>query len=159
MDSYPNPYAALIATFNQVSPLEGQEELEDPQHLPDDDLWLWANAEFKYDMPPGVGIYEDEMGVKLAMSQQQFQQTQQHQLQHQQQQQQPQQQQPQPQSHVAAATSQAPSHSLQYQLQFDLHRYLDANSEGETFISTCFTPSGCCCYQAFCFLRRVESEC
>jgi hypothetical protein len=127
--------------------------------LPDDDLWLWANAEFKYDMPPGVGIYEDEMGVKLAMSQQQFQQTQQHQLQHQQQQQQPQQQQPQPQSHVAAATSQAPSHSLQYQLQFDLHRYLDANSEGETFISTCFTPSGCCCYQAFCFLRRVESEC
>ncbi|KAF9364116.1 hypothetical protein BGX34_002483 [Mortierella sp. NVP85] len=126
MDSYPNPYAALIATFNQVSPLEGQEELDDPQHLSDDDLWLWANAEFKYDMPPGVGIYEDEMGVKLAMSQQQFQQTQQHQLQHQQQQQQQQQ----PQSHVTTATSQAPSHSIQYQLQFDaLHRYLDANSE------------------------------
>ncbi|KAI8358906.1 hypothetical protein B0O80DRAFT_423919 [Mortierella sp. GBAus27b] len=62
MDSYPNPYAALIATFNQVSPIEGQEELEDPQHLAEDDLLLWANAQFTFDIPPGVGIYEDEMG-------------------------------------------------------------------------------------------------
>ncbi|KAG0364065.1 hypothetical protein BGZ54_007881, partial [Gamsiella multidivaricata] len=61
MDSYPNPYAALIATFNQVSPLEGKDDLDDPQHLPDDDLLLWANAQFTYDIPPGVGIYEDEM--------------------------------------------------------------------------------------------------
>ncbi|KAF9943405.1 hypothetical protein BGZ67_000085 [Mortierella alpina] len=76
MDSYPNPYAALIATFNQVSPPESNDDLDDPQHLPDDDLLLWANAQFTYDIPPGVGIYEDEMGVKLAMSQQQFQQTQ-----------------------------------------------------------------------------------
>ncbi|KAF9996954.1 hypothetical protein BGZ65_007462 [Modicella reniformis] len=145
MDSYPNPYAALIATFNQVSPLEGQEELEDPQHLADDDLLLWANAQFTYDIPPGVGIYEDDMGVKLAMSQQQFQQTQQHQQQHQQQQQQQQQhqqqqqqQQQQPQQQHVAATSQAQALPLQYtsadmqrQLQqFEaIHRYLDAGSE------------------------------
>ncbi|KAF8924766.1 hypothetical protein BGZ58_001440 [Dissophora ornata] len=140
MDSYPNPYAALIATFNQVSPLESKDDLEDTQHLPDDDLLLWANAQFTYDIPPGVGIYEDDMGVKLAMSQQQFQQTQQQQQQQpQQQQQQQRQQQPfQQQQSQSVMTSQAQDHSLQYQStdmqrqmqQFDaIQRYLDVSSE------------------------------
>ncbi|KAF9171665.1 hypothetical protein BGX21_004827 [Mortierella sp. AD011] len=136
MDSYPNPYAALIATFNQVSPLESKDDLDDPQHLPDDDLLLWANAQFTYDIPPGVGIYEDDMGVKLAMSQQQFQQTQQQQ----QQQQQQQFQQPQQQSHSIMTSQAQQQQSLQYQSadmqrqlqQFDaIHRYLDASSSSE----------------------------
>ncbi|KAG0317942.1 hypothetical protein BGZ99_005949 [Dissophora globulifera] len=120
MDSYPNPYAALIATFNQVSPLESKDDPDDPQHLPDDDLLLWANAQFTYDIPPGVGIYEDEMGVKLAMSQQQ------------QQQQQP--------SHSIITSQPQQQHPLQYQSadiqrqlqQLDaIHRYLDASSEAD----------------------------
>ncbi|KAG0373277.1 hypothetical protein BGX24_011911 [Mortierella sp. AD032] len=134
MDSFPNPYAALIATFNQVSPLESKDDLDDTQNLPDDDLLLWANAQFTYDIPPGVGIYEDDMGVKLAMSQQQFQHTQQQQQQQQQQQLQFQPQQQQPQSSLAAQQQ----HALQYQStdmqrqlqQFDaIHRYLDSTSE------------------------------
>ncbi|KAF9917973.1 hypothetical protein BX616_010722 [Lobosporangium transversale] len=139
MDSYPNPYAALIATFNQVSPSESKDDLDDPQHLPDDDLLLWANAQFTYDIPPGVGIYEDDMGVKLAMSQQQFQQTQQQAQQQQQQQQQFQQQQQQQQQPHSIMTSQAQQqHSLPYQStdiqrqlqQLDvIHRYLDSSNE------------------------------
>ncbi|KAF9931247.1 hypothetical protein FBU30_010572 [Linnemannia zychae] len=139
MDSFPNPYAALIATFNQVSPLE-KDELDDTQNLPDDDLLLWANAQFTYDIPPGVGIYEDDMGVKLAMSQQQFQHTQQQQQQQQQSQQQPQQFQPQSQQAQSSlnAQQQHQQHALQFQpsdmqrqlQQFDaIHRYLDSTSE------------------------------
>ncbi|KAF9434418.1 hypothetical protein BGZ76_008050 [Entomortierella beljakovae] len=126
MDSFSNPYAALIATFNQVSPLESKDDLEDPQHIADDDLLLWANAQFTYDIPPGVGIYEDDMGVKLAMSQQQFQQTQQQQ----QQQQQSSFQQQQTSQGQQQHSIQYQSSDIQHQLQFDaIHRYLENNSE------------------------------
>ncbi|KAG0348239.1 hypothetical protein BG004_005635 [Podila humilis] len=145
MDPFPNPYAALIATFNQVSPLDSNnDDLDDPQHLPDDDLLLWANAQFTYDIPPGVGIYEDDIVTKIAQSQQQFQQQQQHQLHHHHHQQQQQQQQQQFQAHTMM-TSQPQQHpglqyhpaDIQHQIQqFDaIHRYLDNTEDPRTSLS------------------------
>ncbi|KAG0355224.1 hypothetical protein BG005_005860 [Podila minutissima] len=147
MDPFPNPYSALIATFNQVSPLDSNsEDADDPQHLNDDDLLLWANAEFTYDIPPGVGIYEEDLVAKLAQTQQQYeqlqrlhqQQLQQQQLQLQQQQFQQQQQQPhsmtsQPQQNLGLYHSTDIQRQMQ---QFDaLHRHLDSNEDPRTSLS------------------------
>ncbi|KAG0088926.1 hypothetical protein BGZ93_005497 [Podila epicladia] len=147
MDPFPNPYSALIATFNQVSPLDSTaEDADDPQHLNDDDLLLWANAEFTYDIPPGVGIYEEDLVAKLAQTQQQYEQLQrqhqqhlqQQQLQQQQQQFQQQQQQPhlmtsQPQQNLGLYNSTDIQRQMQ---QFDaLHRYLDSNEDPRTSLS------------------------
>ncbi|KAF9936447.1 hypothetical protein BGZ67_002394, partial [Mortierella alpina] len=103
MASYPNPYSNVIASFNRQSPAdnvkegkvpEEDEDEDDPQHLPDDDLLLWANAQFTFDnQTPGAGSYEDELALKIAQSQHQQLQAQQFQLQHQHHQQQQQQQQ------------------------------------------------------------------
>ncbi|KAF9166119.1 hypothetical protein DFQ26_008622 [Actinomortierella ambigua] len=67
MDSYPNPYSALIATFNQVSPADSpsKDDLDDVQNFPDDDLLLWANAQFTFDIPPEGGAFEEDLGLKL----------------------------------------------------------------------------------------------
>ncbi|KAF9978627.1 hypothetical protein BGZ73_001279 [Actinomortierella ambigua] len=67
MESYPNPYSALIATFNQVSPADSpsKDDLDDVQNFPDDDLLLWANAQFTFDIPPEGGIYEEDASLKL----------------------------------------------------------------------------------------------
>ncbi|KAF8944964.1 hypothetical protein BGZ52_010144 [Haplosporangium bisporale] len=138
MDPFPNPYSALIATFNQVSPLDSNaEDPDDPQHLNDDDLLLWANAEFTYDIPPGVGIYEEDLVAKIAQTQQQYEQLQrqhQQQLQQQQQFQQQQQQQQQQQPHLMASQPQQslglyhPTDIQRQMQQFDaIHRYLDSN--------------------------------
>ncbi|KAF9192383.1 hypothetical protein BGZ51_005216 [Haplosporangium sp. Z 767] len=113
-NSYPNPYAALIATFNQVSPLDSNDDPDDPQHLPDDDLLLWANAQFTYDIPPGVGIYEDDMAVKMTMSPQRLQQTQQQQYQ------------PQPQTQVEYQSTD--TNNPQQQLDA-IRRYLEGDAE------------------------------
>ncbi|KAF9577917.1 hypothetical protein BGW38_006580 [Lunasporangiospora selenospora] len=136
MESYPNPYAAVIATFNKQSPPQDgdhppqrhhdddNDEDDDPQHLPDDDLLLWANAQFTFDVPPAVGSYEDDMALKIAQTQQQqYQQRQQQQQQFQQQQthanqfppQQQQQQQQQQQHQSSSMHSQHPA--LQAQAQ------------------------------------------
>ncbi|KAF9574493.1 hypothetical protein EC968_006298 [Mortierella alpina] len=90
MASYPNPYSSVIASFNRQSPAdkvqEGQvpgdgEDEDDPQHLPDDDLLLWANAQFTFDnQTPGAGSYEDELALNIAQSQHQQLQAQQFQL-------------------------------------------------------------------------------
>ncbi|KAF9211620.1 hypothetical protein BGZ59_007813 [Podila verticillata] len=142
MDPFPNPYSALIATFNQVSPLDSNaEDPDDPQHLNDDDLLLWANAEFTYDIPPGVGIYEEDLVAKIAQTQQQYEQLQrQHQQQLQQQQQFQQQQQQQP--HLMASQPQQslglyhPTDIQRQMQQFDaIHRYLDSNEDPRTSLS------------------------
>ncbi|KAF9148619.1 hypothetical protein BG015_009642 [Linnemannia schmuckeri] len=44
---------------------------DDPEHLPDDDLIRWANAQFTVDYQPGVHSYEDELALKIAHSQRQ----------------------------------------------------------------------------------------
>ncbi|KAF9955080.1 hypothetical protein BGZ72_004035 [Mortierella alpina] len=97
MANYPNPYSNVIASFNRQSPAdkvkegkasEDEDDEDDPQHLPDDDLLLWANAQFTFDnQTPGAGSYEDELALKLAQSQHQQLQAQQYQLQQHQQQQ------------------------------------------------------------------------
>ncbi|KAG0256840.1 hypothetical protein BG011_004293 [Mortierella polycephala] len=74
MESQPNPYSAVIATFNKQPPAKDEEEEDedDLQHLPDDDLLLWANAQFTFDnQTQGMGSYEDELALKIAQSQQQ----------------------------------------------------------------------------------------
>ncbi|KAG0222493.1 hypothetical protein BGW41_005999 [Actinomortierella wolfii] len=68
MESYPNPYSALIATFNQVSPADSpsKDDLDDVQNFPDDDLLLWANAQFTFDTPSESGAYEEDLGLNLS---------------------------------------------------------------------------------------------
>ncbi|KAK3829380.1 MAG: hypothetical protein J3Q66DRAFT_325097 [Benniella sp.] len=53
-----NPYLSLIANLNSESPVISS---------PDDysaDLSLWTNAEFTFDMPPGLGIFEQDSGFE-----------------------------------------------------------------------------------------------
>jgi hypothetical protein len=95
MESYPNPYSAVIATFNQQPPTRDRvEDLDetDPENLSDDDLLLWANAQFTFDNQSEKDL-EDEMALRIAQSQRQQYEAQ-RQAQQQQQQQQQQHQQP-----------------------------------------------------------------
>ncbi|KAG0274905.1 hypothetical protein BGZ95_009354 [Linnemannia exigua] len=67
---------------------DGESNEDDPEHLPDDDLIRWANAQFTVDYQPGIHSYEDELALKIAQSQrQQYHAQQQAALLHQQQQQ------------------------------------------------------------------------
>ena len=53
-----NPFLSLIANLNSESPVISS---------PDDysaDLSLWTNAEFTFDMPPGLGIFEQDSGFE-----------------------------------------------------------------------------------------------
>lgn len=52
-----NPYLSLIANLNESSVLTST----------DDDsaeLSLWTNAEFTFDVPPGLGIFEQDSGFE-----------------------------------------------------------------------------------------------
>ncbi|KAF9184661.1 hypothetical protein BGZ51_003204 [Haplosporangium sp. Z 767] len=54
-----NPYLALIAGLNSDSPANASTS------SPEDfsaELSLWTNAEFTFDMPPGLGIFESDSG-------------------------------------------------------------------------------------------------
>ncbi|KAG0020604.1 hypothetical protein BGZ80_003920 [Entomortierella chlamydospora] len=160
MESYPNPYSAVIATFNQQSSAKdcvensSVEDEDDPRNIPDDDLLLWANAQFTFDGQSSEKDLEDEIALRIARNKQQQylaaqQQARQQHQQHQQQQQQknqtpmqPLQQLHQQQQHQNQQYRQQqghqPSHAplyhpadVQQQLQqFDaIHGYLDANNE------------------------------
>ncbi|RUP46194.1 hypothetical protein BC936DRAFT_147232 [Jimgerdemannia flammicorona] len=62
------PYTSYISALNGLSPDNSptlsQEDLAD-------DLALWTNAQFTFDMPPGIGIYDDETFDLNKLSQQQ----------------------------------------------------------------------------------------
>ncbi|KAF9178262.1 hypothetical protein BGZ51_005172 [Haplosporangium sp. Z 767] len=49
-----NPYLSLIANLNSESPV-----ISSPEDY-SAELSLWTNAEFTFDMPPGLGIFEDD---------------------------------------------------------------------------------------------------
>ncbi|KAG0243209.1 hypothetical protein BGX31_011018 [Mortierella sp. GBA43] len=53
-----NSYLSLIADLNNESPVISS---------PDDfaDLSLWTNAEFTFDVPPGLGIFEQDSGFEV----------------------------------------------------------------------------------------------
>ncbi|KAF8932388.1 hypothetical protein BGZ58_007086 [Dissophora ornata] len=117
MESYPNPYSAVIANFNKQSPAKGrgdEDDEDDPQNLPDDDLLLWANAQFTFDSHTDKDL-EDEMALKIAQNQQrQYQAQQQAQQQQAQQQQQQQQQQHQQQLQSQQQFAQTQQHHAQH---------------------------------------------
>ncbi|KAF9133941.1 hypothetical protein BGW39_008574 [Mortierella sp. 14UC] len=50
---------------------DGENNDDDPEHLSDDDLIRWANAQFTAEYQPGVHSYEDEIALKIAHSQRQ----------------------------------------------------------------------------------------
>ncbi|KAF9994756.1 hypothetical protein BGZ80_008439 [Entomortierella chlamydospora] len=51
-----NPYLSLIANLNSESPVMSSPEDYSAE------LSLWTNAEFTFDMPPGLGIFEEDSG-------------------------------------------------------------------------------------------------
>ncbi|KAF9432399.1 hypothetical protein BGZ76_010852 [Entomortierella beljakovae] len=75
MESYPNPYSAVTASFNHQSPAKVQIEdggdEDDPQNIPDDDLLLWANAQFTFDNQSSNKDLEDEIALRIAHKKQQ----------------------------------------------------------------------------------------
>ncbi|KAF9171081.1 hypothetical protein BGX20_008123, partial [Mortierella sp. AD010] len=77
MESYPNPYSAVIATFNQQSSAKDRvenssvEDEDDPRNIPDDDLLLWANAQFTFDGQSSEKDLEDEIALRIARNKQQ----------------------------------------------------------------------------------------
>ncbi|KAG0017492.1 hypothetical protein BGZ81_010719, partial [Podila clonocystis] len=57
-----NSLLSLIANLNSASPVISS---------PDDysaDLSLWTNAEFTFDIPPGLGIFENDSGFEALSS-------------------------------------------------------------------------------------------
>ncbi|KAF9403563.1 hypothetical protein BGZ94_004566 [Podila epigama] len=58
-----NPYLSLIANLNSGSPL-----ISSPIDDFSADLALWTNAEFTFDMPPGLGIFEHDSGFDVLSS-------------------------------------------------------------------------------------------
>ncbi|KAF9574090.1 hypothetical protein EC968_007482 [Mortierella alpina] len=54
-----NPYLSLIAGLNSDSPATNSTASPEDYSA---DLSLWTNAEFTFDMPPGLGIFETDSG-------------------------------------------------------------------------------------------------
>ncbi|KAF9968553.1 hypothetical protein BGZ70_002457 [Mortierella alpina] len=54
-----NPYLSLIAGLNSDSPASNSTASPEDYSA---DLSLWTNAEFTFDMPPGLGIFETDSG-------------------------------------------------------------------------------------------------
>ncbi|KAF9989512.1 hypothetical protein BGZ75_006059 [Mortierella antarctica] len=54
-----NPYLSLIAGLNSDSPATNSTGSPEDYSA---DLSLWTNAEFTFDMPPGLGIFETDSG-------------------------------------------------------------------------------------------------
>jgi len=54
-----NPYLSLIAGLNSDSPTTNSTASPEDYSA---DLSLWTNAEFTFDMPPGLGIFETDSG-------------------------------------------------------------------------------------------------
>ncbi|KAI1314863.1 hypothetical protein EDD11_001639 [Mortierella claussenii] len=57
-----NPYLSLIANLNSESPVMSSPEDYSAE------LSLWTNAEFTFDMPPGLGIFEQDSGFEALSS-------------------------------------------------------------------------------------------
>ncbi|KAF9584695.1 hypothetical protein BGW38_005532 [Lunasporangiospora selenospora] len=57
-----NPYLSLIANLNASSPI-----ISSPEEY-SADLSLWTNAEFTFDIPPGLGIFESDSGFDALAS-------------------------------------------------------------------------------------------
>ncbi|KAF9938115.1 hypothetical protein BGZ67_000554 [Mortierella alpina] len=57
-----NPYLSLIANLNAESPV-----ISSPEDY-SAELSLWTNAEFTFDMPPGLGIFEQDSGFEALSS-------------------------------------------------------------------------------------------
>ncbi|KAG0216249.1 hypothetical protein BGX28_004614 [Mortierella sp. GBA30] len=57
-----NPYLSLIANLNSGSPV-----ISSPEDY-SAELSLWTNAEFTFDMPPGLGIFEQDSGFEAFAS-------------------------------------------------------------------------------------------
>ncbi|KAF9201156.1 hypothetical protein BGZ49_008625 [Haplosporangium sp. Z 27] len=57
-----NPYLSLIANLNSESPVMSSPEDYSAE------LSLWTNAEFTFDMPPGLGIFEEDSGFNSLSS-------------------------------------------------------------------------------------------
>ncbi|KAF8933964.1 hypothetical protein BGZ58_006032 [Dissophora ornata] len=57
-----NPYLSLIANLNAESPV-----ISSPEDY-SAELSLWTNAEFTFDMPPGLGIFEQDSGFESLSS-------------------------------------------------------------------------------------------
>ncbi|KAG0232657.1 hypothetical protein BGW42_007997 [Actinomortierella wolfii] len=57
-----NPYSSLIDSLNSESPV-----ISSPEDYADE-LSLWTNAEFTFDIPPGMGIFENDSGMLKADS-------------------------------------------------------------------------------------------
>ncbi|KAG0343438.1 hypothetical protein BG004_005313 [Podila humilis] len=57
-----SPYLSLIANLNSGSPVMSSPEEYSP------DLSLWTNAEFTFDVPPGLGIFENDSGFEALSS-------------------------------------------------------------------------------------------
>jgi len=55
-----NPYSSLIDGLNSESPV-----ISSPEDYADE-LSLWTNAEFTFDIPPGMGIFENDSGMLKA---------------------------------------------------------------------------------------------
>ncbi|KAF9116202.1 hypothetical protein BGX27_004309 [Mortierella sp. AM989] len=57
-----NPYLSLIANLNAESPV-----MSSPEDF-SAELSLWTNAEFTFDMPPGLGLFEQDSGFDTLSS-------------------------------------------------------------------------------------------
>ncbi|KAF9899903.1 hypothetical protein BX616_002787 [Lobosporangium transversale] len=57
-----NPYLSLIANLNSESPV-----ISSPEDY-SAELSLWTNAEFTFDVPPGLGVFEQDSGFETLSS-------------------------------------------------------------------------------------------